>query len=71
MATSEDGGGFTGYFLELSMDCSTDRIQKVSFTKNGPLSRVIMRERLKWLGYVLWMKDDRLPKMVFLGHLFR
>ena len=26
-----------------------------------PLSRAIMKERLKWLGHVLRMKDDRLP----------
>ena len=25
-----------------------------------PLSRAIMKERLKWLGHVLQMKDDRL-----------
>ena len=30
-----------------------------------PLSRAIMRDRLRWLGHVLWMKDERLPKIVF------
>ena len=32
-----------------------------------PLSGVIMKERLKWPGDVLRMKDDRLPKIVFFG----
>ena len=26
-----------------------------------------MKDRLKWLGHVLWMKGDRLPKIVFLA----
>jgi len=29
-----------------------------------PLSRAIMRERLRWLGHILWMNDNRLPKTV-------
>ncbi|XP_065580646.1 uncharacterized protein LOC136040334 [Artemia franciscana] len=29
-----------------------------------PLSRAIMKERPRWLGQVLRMKDDRLPKIV-------
>ena len=32
-----------------------------------PLSGAIMKERLRWLGHVLWMKDDRLPKIVLFG----
>ena len=32
-----------------------------------PLSTVIVRERLRWLGHVLQMKDDRLPKIVLFG----
>jgi hypothetical protein len=32
-----------------------------------PLSRAIMREKLKWLGHVLQMKDDKLPKIVLFG----
>ena len=36
-----------------------------------PLSQAIMRERLRWLGHVLWMKDDRLPKIVLFGEPFR
>ena len=31
------------------------------------LSRAIMRERLKWLGHVLRMKDAKLPKIVFVS----
>ena len=30
-----------------------------------------MRERLRWLGQVLWMKNDRLPKIVLFSQLFR
>ena len=39
------------------------------YEKGGsiPLSRAIMKERLRWLGYVLWMKDDRLPNIVLFG----
>ena len=36
-----------------------------------PLSRAIMKERLRWLGHVRQMKDDRLPKIVFFGQPFR
>jgi hypothetical protein len=32
-----------------------------------PLSRAIMRERLRWLGRVLRMKDVGLPKIVLFG----
>ena len=32
------------------------------------LSRAIMKERLRWLGHVLRMKDDRLPKIFLSGH---
>ncbi|XP_065577567.1 uncharacterized protein LOC136038421 [Artemia franciscana] len=32
-----------------------------------PLSRAIMKERLRWLGHVLRMKDDRLSKIVLFG----
>ena len=35
-----------------------------------PLSRAIMKERLRWLGHVLRMKDDRLPKIVLFGQPF-
>ncbi|XP_065564324.1 uncharacterized protein LOC136029747 [Artemia franciscana] len=45
----------------------TDRISNSRlYEKCGsiPLSKAIMRQRLRWLGYVLWMKDDRLPKIV-------
>jgi len=36
-----------------------------------PLSRAIMKERLRCLGHVLRMKDDRLPKTVLFGQPFR
>ena len=36
-----------------------------------PLSRAIIKERLRWLGHVLRMKDDRLPKIVLFGQLSR
>ena len=32
-----------------------------------PLSRAIMKERLRWLGHVLRMKDVRLPQTVLIG----
>jgi len=32
-----------------------------------PFSRAIIKERLRWLGQVLRMKDDRLPKTVLFG----
>jgi hypothetical protein len=31
------------------------------------LSSTIMRERLRWRGHIVWMKDNRLPKIVFFG----
>ena len=33
------------------------------------VSRVILKERLRWLGQVLRMKDDRLPGIVLFGKL--
>ena len=48
----------------------TDRISNSRlYEKCGsiPLSRAIMKERLSWLGQVLRMKDDRLPKIVLFG----
>ena len=45
----------------------TDRISNSRlYEKCGsiPLSGAIMKERLRWLGHVLRMKDDRLPKIV-------
>ena len=49
----------------------TDRISSSRlYEKCGliPLSRVIVKERLKCLGHVLRMKDDRFPKIVvFIG----
>ena len=44
-----------------------DRISNSSlYEKCGsiPLSGAIMKERLRWLGHALRMKDDRLPKIV-------
>ena len=48
----------------------TDRISNNRlYEKCGsiPFSRAIMKERLRWLGNVLRMKDDRLPKIVLFG----
>ena len=36
-----------------------------------PLSMALMRERLRWLGHVVWMKDDKLPKIVLFSQLPR
>jgi hypothetical protein len=46
----------------------TDRIPNNRlYEKCGsmPLSRAIMKDRLRWLGHVVRMKDDRMPKIVF------
>ena len=48
----------------------TDRISNSRlYEKCGsiPLSGAIMKERLRWLGHVLRMKDDGLPKIVLFG----
>ena len=48
----------------------TDRVlNNTLYEKCGsiPLSRAIMIERLRWLGHVPRMKDDRLPKIVLFG----
>ena len=48
----------------------TDRIlDSRPYEKCGsiPLSMAIMKERLRWLGHVLRMNDDRLPKIVLFG----
>ena len=48
----------------------TDRISnRKLYGKWGliPLPRAIMRERLRWIGHFLWIKDDSLPKIVVVG----
>jgi hypothetical protein len=48
----------------------TDRISNNRlYEKCGstPLSRAMMKERLKCLGHVVRMKEDRLPKIVLFG----
>jgi hypothetical protein len=48
----------------------TDRISNNRlYEKYGsiPLTRSIMKERLRWIGHVVRMKDDRLPKIVLFG----
>ena len=48
----------------------TDRISNSRlYEKYGsiPLSRATVKERLRWLGHVLQMNDDRLPKIVLFG----
>ena len=50
----------------------TDRISNSRLYKNCgsiQLSGATMKERLRWLDHVLWMKDDRLPKIVLFGQL--
>ena len=45
----------------------TNRISNIRlYEKIGsiPLPRDIINERLRWLGHVHWMKDERLPKIV-------
>jgi hypothetical protein len=37
------------------------------FQSKQPLSRAILKEGLRCLGHVVWMKDDRLPKIVLSG----
>ena len=48
----------------------TDRISNSRlYEKCGsiPLSGAITKERLRWLGHVLQMKDDRLPNIFLFG----
>ena len=48
----------------------TDRISNSRlYEKCGsiPLSRAMKKERFRWLGHVLRMKDDRFPKSVLSG----
>ena len=48
----------------------TDRISNNRLYKKCgsiPLSWAIMKERLRWLGHVVRMKDDRFPKIVLFG----
>ena len=78
MGAPKNRGRFAQYFPEkLPTECLgtrlTDRISRSRlYEKCGsiPLSIAMMRERLKWLGHVLRMKDDRLPKIV-LGLVLR
>jgi hypothetical protein len=64
-------GDFQRNYLRISLGTRlTDRISKSRlYEKCGsiPLSRAIMTERLRWLGHVLWMKDDRLTKIDLSG----
>ena len=47
----------------------TDRISNWPYENcdSIPLSRAIMRERLRWLEHVQRVMDDRLPKIVHFG----
>jgi hypothetical protein len=52
----------------------TDRISNNRlFEKCGslPLSGTIMKERLRWLGYIVRIKYDRLPKIILFAQLSR
>ena len=44
-------------------DCVSNR-RLYEKSDSIPLSRAILKERLRWLGHVLRMKDDILPKIV-------
>ena len=49
----------------------TDRISNSRLYKKCgsiPLSRAIMKERLRWLSHVLRMKDDSLPQIVLFAN---
>ena len=52
---------FLGGFYECEL-------QKVKINGMYQISRAIMKERLRWLGHVLRIKDDRLPKVVLFYH---
>ena len=75
MGTPKSRLKFTRYFSEkcLRIVLGTRLTGRISnsrlYEKCGsiPLSRAIMKERLRWLGHVLRMKDDRLPKIVLFG----
>ena len=48
----------------------TDCISNSRLYENSgsiPLSRARMKERLRWLGQILRMKDERLPNIVLFG----
>ena len=47
-------------------DCISNRWLYEKFA-SIPLSRAIMKGRLIWLGHVLLMEDDRLPKIILFG----
>ena len=55
------GEGFAKFFPQkLPTDCLTDRISYSSLSKKWCsvlVSRVLIRERLRWVGHVLWIPD--------------
>ena len=58
------------FHFRVSTGPLTDRISNSRlYEKCGsiPLSRAIMKERFRWLGHVLRMKGDRLPKIILFG----
>ena len=57
------------YYLHLKLTKRISNIRLYEKCDSIPLSRTIIRERLRWLGHVLRMKDDKLPKIVLFGQL--
>ena len=49
----------------------TERISNSRLYERCTLSRDIMKERFRWLGHVVRMKDDRLPKIILFGQPYR
>ena len=49
---------------EIAYDCSGYPADWYEKCGSILLSTAIMKESLRWLGHVLRMKDDRLPKIV-------
>jgi hypothetical protein len=51
--------------------CVKPTVKRIVYACSIPLSKGIMRERLRWLGHVLQMKHDRLQKILLVGQSSR